>query len=44
MLAYLASAFGIWHERTYGHRTEPEEPVELASIRVVGQSIVAARP
>ncbi|MEE8292051.1 MAG: hydantoinase/oxoprolinase family protein, partial [Candidatus Tectomicrobia bacterium] len=27
------------HERTYGHRAGPEEPVELVNIQVVGQGI-----
>ena len=43
-LAYLAEAFGAEHERTYGHRAGPEEPVELVSIRVIGQGIGAPRP
>jgi N-methylhydantoinase A len=33
---YLEEAFGQEHERTYGHRAGPEEPVELVSIQVVG--------
>ena len=32
----LAEAFGAEHERTYGHRAGPEEPVELVNIQVVG--------
>ena len=43
-LAYLAEAFGAEHERTYGHRAGPEEPVELVSIRVIGQGIGARAP
>ncbi|PON18289.1 hydantoinase [Candidatus Entotheonella serta] len=35
----LEEAFGQEHERTYGHRAGPEEPVELVNIRVVGQGI-----
>jgi N-methylhydantoinase A len=38
-LAGLEEAFGHEHERTYGHRAGPEEPVELTEIRVVGQGI-----
>ena len=30
---------GAEHERTYGHRAGPEEPVELVSIQVVGQGL-----
>ena len=39
MVAYLEDAFGREHERTYGHRAGPEEPVELVSIQVVGQGL-----
>ena len=42
-LADLDEAFGREHERTYGHRAGPEEPVEIVSVRVVGQGI-PARP
>ena len=42
-LAALAEAFGAEHERTYGHRAGPDEPVELVNIVVVGQG-VAERP
>ena len=38
-IAHLEEAFGQEHERTYGHRAGPEEPVELTEIRVVGQGI-----
>jgi N-methylhydantoinase A len=38
-LANLAEAFGQEHERTYGHRAGPEEPVEIVNIQVVGQGI-----
>ncbi|MGH8675961.1 MAG: hydantoinase/oxoprolinase family protein, partial [Burkholderiales bacterium] len=38
-VAYLEEAFGEEHERTYGHRAGPEEPVELVSIQVVGQGL-----
>jgi N-methylhydantoinase A len=34
----LADAFGAEHERVYGHRAGPEEPVELVSIQVVAAS------
>jgi N-methylhydantoinase A len=35
-LDQLAEAFAVEHERMYGHRAGPEEPVELVSIRVNG--------
>jgi len=39
MVAFLEEAFGREHEKTYGHRAGPEEPVELVSIQVVGQGL-----
>ena len=36
-LAALDEAFGAEHERTYGHRAGPEEPVELVTLRVLGR-------
>jgi N-methylhydantoinase A len=36
MIAALETAFAEEHERTYGHRAGPDEPVELVSIQVVG--------
>jgi N-methylhydantoinase A len=39
MLTHLIEAFGQEHERTYGHRAGPEEPVEIVNIQVVGQGI-----
>ncbi|MGE0717050.1 MAG: hydantoinase/oxoprolinase family protein, partial [Alphaproteobacteria bacterium] len=41
MLRRLEEAYGQEHERTYGHRAGPEEPVELVSIQVVGQGLRA---
>jgi N-methylhydantoinase A len=38
-ITMLAEAFGQEHERTYGHRAGPEEPVELVTIQVVGQGL-----
>ena len=35
----LEEAFGQEHERTYGHRAGPEEPVELVSIQVIAQGL-----
>ena len=39
MVAHLEEAFGAEHEKTYGHRAGPEEPVELVSIQVIGQGL-----
>jgi N-methylhydantoinase A len=39
MVAHLEEAFGKEHEKTYGHRAGPDEPVELVSIQVVGQGL-----
>jgi N-methylhydantoinase A len=38
-VAALEEAFGQEHERTYGHRAGPEEPVEIVNIQVVGQGL-----
>jgi N-methylhydantoinase A len=38
-LAALEEAFGQEHERTYGHRAGPEEPVELVSLQIVGRGL-----
>jgi N-methylhydantoinase A len=38
-LTELAEAFGQEHERTYGHRAGPEEPVEIVNIQVVGRGL-----
>jgi N-methylhydantoinase A len=37
--AALAEAFGAEHERTYGHRAGPEEPVELVNVELIGRGI-----
>lgn len=42
-LADLEDAFGCEHERTYGHRAGPDEPVELITIHVVGKGRSRAR-
>ena len=34
-----SEAFGREHERTYGHRAGADEPVEIVSLRVVGQGL-----
>ncbi len=36
MVAHLEDGFGREHEKTYGHRAGPEEPVELVAIQVIG--------
>jgi N-methylhydantoinase A len=38
-IAALQEAFGREHERTYGHRAGSEEPVDIVSLRVVGQGV-----
>ena len=39
MVAHLEEAFGQEHERTYGHRAGPDEPVELVAIQLVGSGL-----
>ena len=43
MVAHLEEAFGREHERTYGHRAGPEEPVELVAIQLVGSGLARRR-
>ena len=38
-IAALEEAFGQEHERTYGHRAGPEEPVELVNLQLAGLGI-----
>jgi len=38
-LAALEEAYGVEHERTYGHRAGADEPVELVTLKVVGRGI-----
>ncbi|MED5573578.1 MAG: hydantoinase/oxoprolinase family protein, partial [Pseudomonadota bacterium] len=38
-IAKLEEAFGQEHERTYGHRAGPEEPVELVNAQLIGMGI-----
>jgi N-methylhydantoinase A len=35
----LEEAFGEEHERVYGHRAGPDEPVELVSMQVLGRGL-----
>ncbi|GGC50525.1 methylhydantoinase [Siccirubricoccus deserti] len=37
--AVLAEGFGAEHERTYGHRAGPGEPVEIVALQVVGRGL-----
>ena len=39
MVKRLEEAFGREHEKTYGHRAGPDEPVELVAIQVVGSGL-----
>src|SRR5262249_20665002 len=39
VLADTVRAFGVEHERTYGHRATDEEPVEVVAIHVIGQGL-----
>src|SRR5262249_32035044 len=39
MVAHLEEAFGQEHERAYGHRAGPEEPVELVAIQLIGAGL-----
>ena len=43
-VAALEEAFGVEHERTYGHRAGPEEPVELMTVQVVGRGAAREEP
>ena len=38
-LVAIEEAFGVEHERTYGHRAGVDEPVELVSLEVIGRGI-----
>ncbi|HYM73672.1 MAG TPA: hydantoinase/oxoprolinase family protein, partial [Stellaceae bacterium] len=38
-LSAIEEAFGVEHERTYGHRAGIDEPVELVSLEVIGRGI-----
>ncbi|MEK9722983.1 MAG: hydantoinase/oxoprolinase family protein, partial [Rhodospirillaceae bacterium] len=38
-IAELEESFGQEHERTYGHRAGPEEPVEIVNALLVGQGV-----
>jgi N-methylhydantoinase A len=38
-VARIEEAFGREHERTYGHRAGPDEPVELVTLRLVARGV-----
>jgi N-methylhydantoinase A len=38
-ISALEEAFGVEHERTYGHRAGPDEPVELVAIQAIGTGV-----
>jgi N-methylhydantoinase A len=38
-LLAVEEAFGPEHERTYGHRAGPEEPIELMTLKIVGRGL-----
>jgi N-methylhydantoinase A len=38
-LAALDQAYGVEHEKTYGHRAGADEPVELVTLKVVGRGV-----
>jgi N-methylhydantoinase A len=44
LVAHLEEAFGAEHERTYGHRAGPEEPVELVAIQLIGAGLRDSDP
>ena len=39
VLAAIEEAYGVEHERTYGHRAGTGEPVELVTLKVVGHGV-----
>src|SRR5207253_11013433 len=46
-LRKLEADFGEEHERLYGHRSDPDNPVEVVAVRLVGRAAVpefAMRP
>ena len=38
-LSAIEEAYGVEHEKTYGHRAGADEPVELVTLKVVGRGI-----
>jgi N-methylhydantoinase A len=41
-LAVIDEAYGVEHERTYGHRAGADEPVELVTLKLIGRGIPEA--
>ena len=39
VLAAIEEAYGVEHEKTYGHRAGIDEPVELVTLKVVGRGV-----
>jgi N-methylhydantoinase A len=39
VIAAIEEAYGVEHEKTYGHRAGADEPVELVTLKVVGRGI-----
>jgi len=39
VLTTLEEAYGVEHEKTYGHRAGAEEPVELVTLKVIGRGV-----
>jgi len=38
-VAALGEAFGQEHERTYGHRAGPDEPIEIITLRIIARGL-----
>ncbi len=38
-VAVLGEAFGQEHERTYGHRAGPDEPIEIITLRIIARGL-----
>jgi N-methylhydantoinase A len=41
-IAALGEEFGAEHERTYGHRAGPGEPIEMITLRVIARGVAEA--
>jgi N-methylhydantoinase A len=39
VLAAIEEAYGVEHEKTYGHRAGSDEPVELVTLKVIGRGV-----
>jgi N-methylhydantoinase A len=39
VLAAIEEAYGVEHEKTYGHRAGIDEPVELVTLKVIGRGV-----